>query len=96
MTWIKTIPISEAEEELRRAIAAQRELYPFEYAAPIHPTSDGAGVSDRRFAQPDTGRALSRICHVRCVDVAAVAVDQTATRNDYDGRLSRQSLSLLN
>ena len=41
MTWIKTIPISEADEELRRAIAAQRELYPVEYAAPIHHTSDG-------------------------------------------------------
>ena len=41
MTWIKTIPISEADEELRRAVAAQRELYPVEYAVPIHPASDG-------------------------------------------------------
>jgi len=41
MTWIKTIPISEADEELRRAMEAQRELYPVEYAAPIHPTPDG-------------------------------------------------------
>jgi alkylhydroperoxidase family enzyme len=41
MTWIKTIPISEADEKLRRAMEAQRELYPIEYAEPIHPTPDG-------------------------------------------------------
>jgi hypothetical protein len=41
MTWIKTIPISEADEKLRRAMEAQRELYPIEYAEPIHPTADG-------------------------------------------------------
>jgi alkylhydroperoxidase family enzyme len=41
MTWIKTIPISEADEKLRHAMAAQRELYPVEYATPIHPTPDG-------------------------------------------------------
>ena len=41
MTWIKTIPISEADEKLRHAMAAQRELYPVEYSVPIHPTSDG-------------------------------------------------------
>jgi alkylhydroperoxidase family enzyme len=41
MTWIKTIPFSEADEKLRRAIEAQRELYPIEYADPIHPTAGG-------------------------------------------------------
>jgi len=41
MTWIKTIPPSEADEKLRTAMAAQRELYPIEYAEPIHPTPDG-------------------------------------------------------
>jgi len=40
MTWIKTIPISE-DEKLRRVVEAQRELYPIEYAEPIHPTPDG-------------------------------------------------------
>lgn len=42
MTWIKTIAFAEADEELRHAIAAQRELYPLEYADPVHPTGDGA------------------------------------------------------
>jgi hypothetical protein len=41
MTWIKTIPIAEADEHLRHAMEAQRELYPAEYAVPIHPTPDG-------------------------------------------------------
>ncbi len=41
MTWIKTIPFSEADEKLRRAMEAQRELYPIEYAEPVHPTADG-------------------------------------------------------
>jgi hypothetical protein len=41
MTWIRTIPQSEADEKLLRAIEAQRELYPLEYATPVHPTADG-------------------------------------------------------
>jgi hypothetical protein len=40
MTWIKIIPISESEK-LRRVTQAQRELYPIEYAAPVHPTPEG-------------------------------------------------------
>jgi hypothetical protein len=42
MTWIKTVPYEEADEKLRRAMDAQRELYPAEYAEPVHPTPDGA------------------------------------------------------
>ena len=41
MTWIKTIPISESDEKLRRVTEAQRKLYPIEYAVPVHPTPDG-------------------------------------------------------
>jgi alkylhydroperoxidase family enzyme len=41
MTWIKTIEFSEADEKLQRAMEAQRELYPIEYADPVHPTPDG-------------------------------------------------------
>ena len=40
MTWIKTIPLSEADEKLNNALKAQRELYPAEYADPVHPTPD--------------------------------------------------------
>ena len=42
MAWIRTIPMSEADEPLRRAMEAQRALYPPEYATPVQPTSGGA------------------------------------------------------
>ena len=42
MTWIKTIPMTEADEKLKKAVEAQRELYPIEYATPVHATPDGA------------------------------------------------------
>jgi len=35
MTWIKTIPLSEASDALVRALELQRPLYPEEYAAPV-------------------------------------------------------------
>jgi len=41
MTWIRTIPLPEADEKLRHAIEAQKELYPIEYDTPVHPTGDG-------------------------------------------------------
>jgi hypothetical protein len=42
MTWIKTVPMTEADERLRHAVEAQKALYPIEYASPVHPTGDGA------------------------------------------------------
>jgi alkylhydroperoxidase family enzyme len=45
MAWIRTVPLSEADEALRQALEAQRALYPVEYATPVHPTPDGpAGI----------------------------------------------------
>jgi hypothetical protein len=41
MTWIRTVPLAEADEKLKRALEAQRQLYPVEYAVPVHPTADG-------------------------------------------------------
>ncbi len=41
MTWIRTIPLTEANNQLRRAIEAQQAMYPVEYATPVHPTGDG-------------------------------------------------------
>ena len=40
MTWIKTISV-EDDEKVRRAVEAQRDLYPIEYSIPVHPTADG-------------------------------------------------------
>jgi alkylhydroperoxidase family enzyme len=41
MTWIRTVPLSEGGEALRRAVETQAALYPAEYAQPVHPTRDG-------------------------------------------------------
>ncbi|HEY4424081.1 MAG TPA: hypothetical protein VGN10_07735 [Pyrinomonadaceae bacterium] len=45
MTWIKTVTVDESDE-VRKVVEAQRELYPIEYATPVHPTPDGetAGI----------------------------------------------------
>ena len=41
MTWIKTVPLAEADEKLQKAIADQRLVYPREYADPVHPDASG-------------------------------------------------------
>lgn len=41
MAWIKTIPFTEADEALGKALEAQRKLYPKEYAR--DPNDDGSG-----------------------------------------------------
>jgi len=54
MTWIKTVPLSEATDELRNALEAQRKLYPEEYATPVHPSDDGtAGIVASHTLIPD-------------------------------------------
>jgi len=46
MTWIRTIPLSEAplseaDAKLRKAMEDQKWLYPQEYATPVHPIVGG-------------------------------------------------------
>jgi alkylhydroperoxidase family enzyme len=54
MTWIRTVPLPEADEKLRRAIEAQRALYPMEYATPVQPTADGtSGIVASHSLIPD-------------------------------------------
>jgi hypothetical protein len=54
MTWIKTVPLSEANDALRKALESQRALYPKEYAQPVHPTDDGtAGIVASHSLIPD-------------------------------------------
>ena len=54
MTWIRVIPMSEADDRLKAAIERQRDLYPVEYATPVHPTGDGtAGIVASHSLIPD-------------------------------------------
>ena len=54
MTWIKTVAVDESEE-VRKAVESQRELYPIEYATPVHPTPDGgsSGIVDSHSLIPE-------------------------------------------
>ncbi len=45
MTWIRTIPMEEADEKLRKMIEAQRAMYPKEYSSPVSPGGDSIVVS---------------------------------------------------
>ncbi len=45
MPWIETVPLTDADATLRRAIEMQRTLYPIEYATPVHPV-EGAETSE--------------------------------------------------
>ncbi len=52
MTWIKTIPMPEANESLRKAVEAQRLVYPKEYAEPVH-TDFGSSIVGSHTLIPD-------------------------------------------
>ncbi len=44
MTWIRTVPLSEASEKLRQVMEEQKKLYPVEYGTPVHPSADGPSM----------------------------------------------------
>jgi len=44
MTWIKTVSMDD-DPRVKAAMEAQRELYPIEYATPVHPVSNGQSSS---------------------------------------------------
>jgi hypothetical protein len=52
MTWIKT-DSSDASDELRRAIDAQKALYPIEYDTPVHPTGGTSEIVASHSLIPD-------------------------------------------
>ncbi len=80
MTWIKTVPFSEADEKLRNAMDAQRELYPIEYAEPIHPTSDGqtSGIVASHSLIPDA------LYHAFATFGALMSRDLPLTRRQHE------------
>jgi alkylhydroperoxidase family enzyme len=79
MTWIKTIPASE-DEAVRNAIDAQRELYPIEYATPVHPTPDGdtAGIVDSHSLIPEA------LYHAFSTFGALMSSDLPLTRRQHE------------
>ena len=54
MTWIRTVPLSQAEEGLRRAFEQQKALYPKEYTQPANDGADElSGVVGSHSLIPD-------------------------------------------
>ena len=53
MTWIRTVPLSEADEKLRKAIEGEKLLYPKEYADPVHPDFGGVSIVGSHTLIPD-------------------------------------------
>lgn len=79
MTWIKTIPLPEADERLRGAIEAQRALYPMEYATPVHPTADGtSGIVASHSLIPDA------LHHAFATFGALMSADLPLTRRHHE------------
>ena len=54
MTWIKTVTM-EDDERVKKAMLAQRAVYPIEYATPVHPVNGGetSGVVASHTLLPD-------------------------------------------
>ena len=80
MTWIRTIPLPEADEKLRWAIEAQRALYPKEYADPVHPTPDGntSGIVASHSLIPDA------LYHAFATFGALMSPDLPLTRRQHE------------
>ena len=80
MTWIRTIPLPEADEKLRWAIEAQKKLYPIEYATPVHPTADGgtSGIVASHSLIPDA------LYHAFAAFGALMAPDLPLTRRQHE------------
>ena len=79
MTWIRTIPVSEADEKLRRALEAQRELYTGEYADPVHPTGDStSGIVASHSLIPDA------LYHAFATFGALMSPDLPLTRRQHE------------
>ena len=87
MTWIKTIPMTEADEKLKTAVEVQRELYPIEYATPVHPTPDGAaGIVASHTLIPDA------LHHAFAAFGAMMAPDLPLVRRQHEMIATRVSV----
>jgi len=79
MTWIRTIPLTEADEKLRWAVEAPKALYPKEYATPVHPTPDGtSGIVASHSLIPDA------LYHAFATFGALLAPELPLTRRQHE------------
>ena len=95
MTWIRTVPLTEADEKLRQAIEGEKLFYPKEYAEPVHPDPSGASsiVGSHTLIPEALYHAFSTF---RGADVAGVAARAAAARDDRHHGLGDQPVRVLN
>ena len=71
--------MAEADEKLRRAVEAQKALYPVEYDTPVHPTPDGtSGIVASHSLIPDA------LYHAFATFGVLMAPDLPLTRRQHE------------
>lgn len=79
MAWIKTIPFTEADEKLKKAIEGEKLLYPKEYAQPVHPDPSGASsIVGSHTLIPDA------LYHAFCTFGALMSADLPLSRAQHE------------
>ena len=78
MTWITTVPLSKADETLRRALERQRALYPPEYSEPAGPADEGGGIVASHSLIPDA------LYHAFATFGALMSPDLPLTRRQHE------------
>ncbi len=78
MTWIRTIPYTEADEKLRKAIDAERAIYPAEYAIPTGLTDESGSIVASHSLIPDA------LFHSFAAFGALMAPDLPLTRRQHE------------
>lgn len=76
MTWIRTIPLEEADAKLRQAMEGQRALYPKEYNSPVSPGGDS--IVSSHTLMPDA------LQHIFCAFGAMMAPDLPLSRAQHE------------
>jgi alkylhydroperoxidase family enzyme len=78
MTWIKTIPLSDADGKLREAWEGERALYPEEYATPTGITDEAGGIVAAHSLIPDA------LYHAFATFGALMSPDLPLTRRQHE------------
>ena len=79
MTWIRTIPVSQADAPLQQAMESQKSLYPKEYAAPVHATEEGgAEIVESHSLIPDA------LFHAFATFGSLLSLDLPLTRRQHE------------
>jgi hypothetical protein len=78
MTWIKTIPLAEADRKLREAFEGERALYPLEYAQPTGITDEAGGIAASHSLIPDA------LFHAFATFGVLMAPDLPLTRRQHE------------